>query len=221
MHPSLTDLVIVSAGVVAAAFVAAVVSFPFPGQLGVITGVVLSTWRLRRRSESWRDVGLRGPGNPLHTVLSALGLYALTIVGLLIIVNPVSKMLGWPPLDVSTFAGLEGNTAALVRMLLLVWTVVAFGEEMIFRGFMLRRIQELLGTGPRAAALSVATQSVLFGLGHFYLGARGVLTAAVVGAVYGAWFLARDRNLWPLIVAHGLTDTISIVALYAGAARLG
>jgi uncharacterized protein len=206
---------------VLAAFVAAVLNFPFPGQLGVITGVLLSTWRLKRRSEKWTDVGMRAPGNPLYTVLSAFGLYVLTIVGVLIIVNPVSTVLDWPPLDVSTFAAIEGDRAALVRMLVLVWTAVAFGEEMVFRGFMLRRIQELLGPGPRAGAWAVATQSVIFGMGHFYLGARGVLTAAVVGAVYGAWFLARDRNLWPLIIAHGLTDTISIVAIYAGAARLG
>jgi membrane protease YdiL (CAAX protease family) len=221
MHPALVDLVIVTAGMVLAAFGATVLNFPFPGQLGVLTGVLLSTWRMKRRSESWTDVGLRTPGNPLQIVLPAFGLYLLTLLGVLLIVNPVSKLLGWPPLDVSAFAGLEGNTGALVRMLILIWTIVAFGEEMVFRGFVLRRIHELLGPGQRAAVLAVATQSVLFGLGHFYLGARGVLTAAVVGAVYGAWFLARDRNLWPLILAHGLTDTISIAAIYSGAANLG
>jgi membrane protease YdiL (CAAX protease family) len=39
-------------------------------------------------------------------------------------------------------------------------------------------------------------------------------TAALVGLVYGTWFVLRGRNLWPLIIAHGVTDTLSMIAVY-------
>jgi uncharacterized protein len=51
---------------------------------------------------------------------------------------------------------------------------------------------------------------------HAYLGAKGVATATLVGLIYGAWYVMRGRNLWPLIIAHGLTDMVSLLAIYAG-----
>ncbi len=59
-------------------------------------------------------------------------------------------------------------------------------------------------------------QAAIFGAAHSYLGARGIATATLVGVVFGSWFVLRGRNLWPLILAHGLTDTITLFAIYAG-----
>jgi uncharacterized protein len=216
MHPAIVDLVVVGVGLFVATVVASALKLPYAGSVGVVAGVLLSTWRMKLRSQTWRDVGLGSPGNALHSALAAFALYFLTLISVLIIVEPVSRALQWQPLDLSSFRRIQGDTYSLAITLLLVWTAVAFGEEMVFRGFALNRLQELFGQGRRAAVLAVGTQAVLFGLGHVYLGARGVLTAAVIGALYGTWFLARGRSLWPLIAAHGLTDTISILAIYTG-----
>jgi membrane protease YdiL (CAAX protease family) len=216
MHKALADLAIVGVGLFVATALASALQMPYAGSVGVVAGVVLATWRLKLRSQTWRDVGLGSPGNALHSALAAFALYFLTLVSVLIIVEPVSRALQWPPLDLSPFRRIQGDSYSLAITLLLVWTVVAFGEEMVFRGFALNRLEEIFGPGRRAAVLAVATQAILFGLGHVYLGARGVLTAAVIGALYATWFLARGRSLWPLIAAHGLTDTISILAIYSG-----
>lgn len=216
MHPAITDLVIVGVGLFVATLLASALSLPYAGSAGVVAGVALATWRLKISSQTWRDVGFGSPGNALHSALAAFALYFLTLIAVLVIVEPVTRALQWQPLDLSSFRRLRGDSYSLAITLLLVWTVVAFGEEMVFRGFALSRLQALFGPGPRAAALAVAVQAILFGLGHVYLGARGVLTAVVIGALYGTWFLARGRNLWPLIAAHGLTDTISILAIYSG-----
>jgi membrane protease YdiL (CAAX protease family) len=77
-------------------------------------------------------------------------------------------------------------------------------------------LQRCFGPGRAAALAVVVVQAAVFGVGHLYLGARGVATATLVGLIFGAWYVFRSRNLWPLILAHGLTDTISLIAIAAG-----
>ena len=50
-------------------------------------------------------------------------------------------------------------------------------------------------------------------------GTRGAVTAGMVAVVYGIVYRVNGRNLWPLVIAHGVTDTVSLVALYFGAAK--
>jgi uncharacterized protein len=218
MHPALRDLIIVSAGAILTAFVASVLHLPMAGQIAIVVGVMLSTWRLSLSSERWRDLGLGPPGNALYVLLAAFALYLLTMVGMITIVLPLSQMFGARELDLSAYGEIKGNATSLTFMLLIVWSTVAFGEEMIFRGFMMHRIRQLMGPGHGADAVAIGTQALLFGLGHFYLGLRGVLTATFIGVLYGTWFVMRNRSLWPLICAHGFTDTVTLVAIYRGAA---
>jgi membrane protease YdiL (CAAX protease family) len=213
----LMDLAIVIAGFVVAVLAVGLLGLPVFGQLAVITAVALAWWRLVARGESWRSVGLRKPNGWRRAVLAVVLLYFLVVALVLAIVNPLGEALDWPPLNLSAFEDLRGDAVRLAATLLLVWTTVAFGEELLFRGFLLSRIERLIGAGTAATAGAVVAQAALFGAGHASLGIRGVATAAVVALVYGAWYAFRDRNLWPLIIAHGITDTITLTAVYAGA----
>ena len=67
-----------------------------------------------------------------------------------------------------------------------------------------------------AAVLAALAQAVLFGLGHAYQGATGILVSGAIGLAFGLLML-RFRTVWPLVIAHGLIDTVSMLALYAGA----
>jgi len=42
--------------------------------------------------------------------------------------------------------------------------------------------------------------------------ARGAVTGLVLGGLY----LAFGRNLWPAILAHGLSDTLALVMVVCG-----
>jgi uncharacterized protein len=210
------DLFVVIAGYVLTAFIARAAGLPFPGSIAVIASVLLASWRLSRSSESWLSVGVRTPRSWGGVALSVIALYATVAAGMILLVTPLADAMRWPALDTSAFASVRGNVVTLVGMLVLVWTVVAFGEELIFRGFILTRLQKFFGPSATGGAVAVALQAALFGVGHFYLGARGIATATLVGVVYGSWYLLRGRNLWPLIIAHGITDTISMTAIYAG-----
>jgi membrane protease YdiL (CAAX protease family) len=217
MREAAVDLLIVVAIYFASAFVGWALQIPYAGSISVAMGVTASTWRLMRHGGGgWASVGLRRPRSAWRTGLSALALYLLVVIGVAGVINPIASALAWRTLDTSAFAHVRSNAPGLAAMLVLIWTVVAFGEEMLFRGFMLDRALKIFGEGRGAKALAVVTQAALFAVGHFYLGVRGLMIAAFVGVLFGAWYVARDRNLWPLIIAHGIVDTISMVAIFAG-----
>jgi membrane protease YdiL (CAAX protease family) len=64
--------------------------------------------------------------------------------------------------------------------------------------------------------LTVLVQAVCFGAAHVYLGQRGVATAMTVGLLYGAAYFGTGRNLPVLMLAHGATDSLSLIAIYMG-----
>lgn len=46
---------------------------------------------------------------------------------------------------------------------------------------------------------------------HLYQGAAGVLSVVPIGLLFAYWF-ARTRQLWPLIVAHAILDLVGLAA---------
>lgn len=82
---------------------------------------------------------------------------------------------------------------------------VGFGEELFFRSYMISRWTKISRSAPQA--LAVAT--LLFAINHAYEGLSGVLSAAILGVVYAFAFL-KLRRLWPLVLAHAITDFISL-----------
>jgi hypothetical protein len=120
------------------------------------------------------------------------------------------------PLDLSRFAPVEGDVFLLSLSLVKVWTVTAFGEELVYRGYLMNRVAELAGGSESAWAMSLAVVSVMFGLGHLYQGIAGVVASTLGGLVYGALYLWTGRNLWAAIIAHGVFDTVAFVLIFWG-----
>jgi membrane protease YdiL (CAAX protease family) len=80
------------------------------------------------------------------------------------------------------------------------------------RGFILNRLEILTNNSMWA----VVAQAAIFAVAHFYQGITGVLVVFVIGLIMGAVFIRCGRNLWPVIVAHGLADTIAVTSFYFG-----
>ncbi len=114
------------------------------------------------------------------------------------------------------FRDLPGNLGLLLAILPLVWLLAAFGEEFFFRGFLLTVIAEALGASRAAWVAAVLVQAIGFGLIHAYQGPVQAISIGIGGAVYGGAFLLARRNLWPLILAHGINDTLGLVFVYFG-----
>lgn len=160
-------------------------------------------------------VGL-GAFQPSRTLLMwVVGTMAVDSVAVGIAAPVLTSVFGDAP-QVARFADLPGNLPLLLILLPVTWLIAAFGEEFFFRGVLMTAIAKVLG-GSRAAWISaLVTQAVAFGFIHAYQGPAQAISIGIGGAVYGAAFLLAGRNLWPLILAHGINDTLGFIFLYSG-----
>ena len=99
-------------------------------------------------------------------------------------------------------------------MLVLAAFANGWAEEVIVVGYLLTRLRQL-GVSPGQGARVVS--SLLRGAYHLYQGFGAGLGNLAMGLVFGyTW--RRTGRLWPLIVAHGIIDSVAFVgyALLAG-----
>lgn len=178
--------------------------------------VVLGLLSLRLRSGGWAALGFRRPASWGRLVLLALAAAVLRILLGDLVIEPLARH-WWPPIAAPAFThAIPGNPRAALQGLLLVWTFAAFGEEISYRGYLTTRAADL-GRGTTAAWwLATLLASVLFGYGHFYKGAAGVLDSGMAGLILGSAYLLSGRNLWVCVLAHGFIDTLGVVALFFG-----
>src|SRR6266481_1157975 len=185
--------------------------FPFSVQLLLLAFTSLSLWL---RGLTWRDVGLRSSKAWWKIALLAVVAAVLIAVIANVLLQPFVDRLISRPVNNSRFDNLHGNLKVLLRWLALVWTIVAFGEEMVFRGYLMNRITDLAGKTRTGWALALLGSGVIFGLAHGYQGLAGIISTAEVGLLLGLLYLVNKRNLWANIVCHGVFDSISLIALY-------
>jgi uncharacterized protein len=190
------------------------------GAASTILAVLVATWLLRRRGNSWGNLGLRRPARMRSAVLWTVALFFAAMLLVPLVVTAISNALHLPAQQLEVFARLRGNLALYLVLLIPVsWGTAAFGEELVCRGFLQRRLTDAFGGGRGAEMGAVLGQAMLFGLGHAYLGPRGMLNAGALGLLSGLCYQMNGRNLWPLFIAHGLVDTVGMTVLFLGLAH--
>jgi hypothetical protein len=135
-------------------------------------------------------------------------------LGALTLLEPLTESLTGKPHDLTLIEPIRGNRGAALRLIILVWLLVAPIEEVLFRGFLMNEIAALLGTDTFALVINLLFTSTLFGLAHSYQGPSGVLSTGVVGIVLGIIYLWADLNIWAVIFTHALIDTCSLLIIY-------
>lgn len=173
----------------------------------------LSLW-LRR--SGWKPIGLTRPAHWGKTLLAGIGLslvYQLFSIGLLV---PLLHRLTHTTLDLSQFDAVRGSVGNLLVWLVIVWVLAAFGEEMVYRGYLLNRLADLWGQTQFGWGASVLISSLLFGSVHLYQGLAGVVETFVFGMVLAALYTLTKRNLWLPIIFHGMVDTIGFLLIFLG-----
>ena len=73
-------------------------------------------------------------------------------------------------------------------------------EEVIYRGFLMAYFTAVTNT-----VAAVIGSSLVFGLAHAYQGGRGLLKAAIVGALMAGLYLLTG-SLWVPMVVHAAMD---------------
>ncbi len=131
----------------------------------------------------------------------------------LAVTMPVANHLSGSKQDLSAFDGLEGNVGMLLTLLLLSWTLAAFGEELAYRGFLLTRCRDVFGSGILGTAVAVLATSLLFGFAHSEQGAIGVLVVSL-DAVAFCLLRLHYGTLWAPVLAHGFINTVGFLAFF-------
>ena len=174
-----------------------------------LSALLVLAWAWRSGTP-WRDLGLARPRNWAATILGGLLLGAAFKLAMKALVMP---LLGAPAIN-AAYHHLAGNSAALPGMLYLILVGAAFGEELLFRGFLFERLGRLLGPAPLAKAAIVLVTALLFGLAHIpEQGVPGMEQALIVGLVFGAVYAATGR-LWLPIAAHAGFDLAALAIIY-------
>ena len=184
--------------------------------LGFILSVLVASLVLWRRGTGWREVGLSPPRSWARTVVLALGAFlgALLVQIAVQLLPQVLPGLALAPPDMSRFNPLTGNLPLYLLMLVLSWTTIAFGEEMIYRAFLINQLTALFQRTPASSVLAVVGSGLVFGLAHFAEGPVGIASNGAFGLLFGWIYLRTGRNLWITIVAHGLLNTLRFTLLY-------
>ena len=171
---------------------------------------------LRVRGLRWRSVGLTRYRTWKSTLAWGVAAGILLEAFQLFVSQPLLvRWLGKKP-DLELFRSLTGNLQVTLLFIVLAWVLAAFGEEMVYRGYLMNRVAGLLHRWRGAWVLSLILVHVGFGLAHAYQGITGVLDEGLMGLLLGLMYLRTGRNLAVPIVAHGVQDTIDLVLIFLG-----
>lgn len=177
--------------------------------------LLLLAWgSLRLRGLRWRDVGLSRYRRWRTTLLLGIGGGVLMELIELFITQPLLIRLTGKQPDLSDFLALKGNLRLTGLALVLTWTLAAFGEEMVWRGYLMNRVADLGNRSRIAWAASLVLVNAAFGFAHSYQGITGIIDEGFMGLLLGLLYLAT--NLSVPIVAHGVADTIDVLLLFTG-----
>jgi uncharacterized protein len=217
---TILSLLLVFAPVAVAMLRAAATGMDALALAAVPLSCLLAWLALRLRGLGWSDLGLRRGVSLLRLLITV----PLATVTLLLLTVVLGSLLAWATglqPDLSHFAYLRGNLPALLGWLLIVWTVAAFGEEMLLRGFLLNALLDLLRSRAGHAgawALALMLTAIVTGAAHAYQGIAGVVLSGLIGLGFSLVYLATRRNLWAPILTHGLYDTVGFLVLFANLA---
>ncbi|MEO1042105.1 MAG: type II CAAX endopeptidase family protein [Pseudomonadota bacterium] len=186
---------------------------PHTAPIAMLASIIAITIFQLTRKEGWSDLGLRFPRNWKGFgagTLATIGVFASIVVLSPLVFQLADSLTGGAERELPEVA----TVAQLLMLLLLSWTSAAIGEEMVFRGFLMTRLAEMFGRSAISWVVALVFSSIIFGALHAYQGINGILVTGLVGFIFGVWYLIGRRNLLPLMIAHGLVDTMSVVALY-------
>ena len=162
---------------------------------------------------TWSNLGFAKPKTWWHPILIGTGLLG-TLFLLSIYVQPYLLELG-PQRDLSHLMVIRQNKQLLILALSMVWITAALLQELIFRAFLINSLDILLGRNKWSTWGAIIISAVIFGLLHAWQGIGGIMFTAIIGLVFGIAYILNARRIWPLIFAHGIIDTISLVGIYS------
>lgn len=173
---------------------------------------------MKLRGQNWSDFGLRfrrlSSKESMKVFLRSILVCVLAILGYGLGTIIMANISGMPEsADMSNYEYLQNNFFMLILTLLGVYIVSSFGEEVIYRAFLIKRLSQLGLDSKYGKMAGVAISALIFGFAHYEWGLTGIVSTAFMGLVMGMFYL-KYNNLWILVLAHAYMDTLLLVPLF-------
>ncbi|MEM6912848.1 MAG: type II CAAX endopeptidase family protein [Pseudomonadota bacterium] len=193
------------------------------GPISLVITLFLALVLIHRRGESMQAIGLRRPKTAQWLALWTLFALIITILAgglaesfaLSVFGGPDEETLAIDAQYQGRFDNVPGNLEAYLFWIATAWVVGGFTEEILFRGILILRLEQAMRRVPLAPLLAILCQAIIFGQQHaYYQGLTGWIATGVIALVSGLIYLGLKRSLWPLILSHGISNTIGLTLIY-------
>jgi len=180
------------------------------------TGLAVAVWRMKVRGVTWAELGLCRPAHlkrlPIATAFT-LGM----AIGSILVFEILKDQFAWNLIPdtsneaaVTRFGNLKDNWVLFFSIIPVIW-LESFLEELLDRGFMMNWIERMFSSTLFATILAVILQAMIFGYRHSNDFSERSITVGLIGLGMGLGYVLFGRNLWPLILAHCVLNTVSML----------
>ena len=192
------------------------IGFIANGLLWSFSALAVATWRMKVRGVSWTDLGLCTPKSYKGALIATVAVLGLAVFSVVVFHMMKDQLaLGLAPdtsgkSAASKFGDLRGNWILFLTIIPFVW-LQSLLEEVLDRGFLINWIERTLSSSLFATIFAVIAQAVIFGFRHSYDLSERSITVGLIGLAMGIGYVVFGRNLWPLIIAHCILNTLSML----------
>lgn len=156
--------------------------------------LILINFARRIDKISWKQFGMNGLNNNIISFFVGVLIWMVpAIIGLVICL-----LTGWSEITVKT--DLNQLLLSVLLLLVTVFLIEAFPEELIFRGYIYGYLKELFPNW-----ITIVIQSVIFSLFAYFIGALYSMEQLLFIPGYGfmlGYFRAKSGNVWTPIGFH-------------------
>lgn len=186
------------------------------GALTIVVTVALMALVAWLKGTGLGEYGLQRPASWPATLVWGVVWFLVALLVFRLLLEPLLEQWTGAARDLSRFDYVEGDSVALMILLLQLWIMAAIFEELYFRGFLINGLADVFGRVPLGWAAAVTLSCLLFASLHGYQGPAG-LGVTLAGAVFlSLIYLWHGRNLWIPIIVHGLHDSSAVIFKYLG-----
>ena len=155
---------------------------------------------LKLRGESFADFGLTSEFTSLRNIIKvfllSLLVFILAIAGFIIGSIIMANITGIPEsANMSGYDYMKDNIWMLILTLGGVYIVSSFGEEVIYRGFLINRITQFGLDSNKGTIIAVSLSAIIFGLVHYEWGPMGMVQTGFMGLALGICYIKLKKRL--------------------------
>ncbi|MCB9956172.1 MAG: CPBP family intramembrane metalloprotease [Caulobacterales bacterium] len=190
------------------------------GSIAIWGAIILATILMKRRGVKWSDYGLslpKGTKQWIGTIALSVAVIVTVFASMFFVIEPLNAFFGLEeaPTASDPFKFFLGKPLVfLAFIVVVVWGGAALGEELFLRGYLLNRLGDLFGRTALGWTAALIIHAIIFGSMHVYQGLAGMIGTGIIGFIIGFYYLLGGRRLFPVIIAHGVINTVGLTAYY-------